>query len=139
MDRRPEASFVGWGVVNKLLKFLLVGASGVVVNTALLYALYQLASLPLLVASPLAVEASIFNNFIWNDRWTFLGSGRDKLRRFCRFNLVSLGGLAITTGVLYVLVTLLGVHYLFANLAGISLATLWNFMLSFLWTWREGG
>ncbi len=136
MGWQSDASRGGWGLIGKLLKFSLVGASGLVVNTAALFSLHQLAGLPLLVASPLAVECSIVNNFIWNDRWTF-GIRPDTWQRFLKFNLISLGGLAIATGVLYGLVTLAGIHYLLANLVGIGMATLWNFSLNLFWTWRE--
>src|SRR5690348_13358942 len=57
--------------VRRLGKFLVVGASGVVVNNAALFTLYQVLRLPLLGASTAAVVLSIVNNFFWNDRWTF--------------------------------------------------------------------
>lgn len=123
-----------YDLAARLAKFSLVGGSGVVVNTAALYLFYQFGHLPLVMASVLAVELAIVNNFLWNDRWTFHQRDRSPLR-FVRFNLVALGGLAITTATL-ALVTSFGVYYLLANLLGIALATAWNFTLSVLWTWR---
>jgi putative flippase GtrA len=52
-----------------------------------------------------------------------------------KFNLTSLGGLVIATGVLYALVTFFGIHYLLANIVGIGAATAWNFVTSVIWTW----
>jgi putative flippase GtrA len=118
-----------------LPRFLLVGGSGVVVNSAALFALYQWAGLPLVVASAVAVELAIASNFFWNDRWTF-GRASLSLARFARFNLVSVLGLLITTSTIWVLVHLAGMHYLLANLAGITLATTTNFLVNFEWTWR---
>ena len=57
------------------------------------------------------------------------------MRRFARFNLIALGGLAITTATVWTLATMLGLNYLIANLVGIGLATGWNLAGSFLWTW----
>ena len=105
------------------------------VNSVALFILYQQARLPLIAASALSVEMAIASNFFWNDRWTF-GRSSPSLSRFARFNLVSLGGLAITTATLWVLFSQLGVHYLVANLLGIGLATFWNFVVSLVWTWR---
>lgn len=126
----------GLPLTIKLAKFGAVGLSGVGVNTLFLYLLHERAALPLLLAAPLAVEASIASNFILNNHWTF---GRPTLAfiDFAKFNLVSLGGLVITTGSLYVLVTLVSMYYLLANLVGIGLATAWNFALNVLWTWRQ--
>ncbi len=118
----------------KLLKFSVVGGSGVLVNTGALYFAYQLAHLPLLIASILAVELAIVSNFVLNDQWTFGQRGLSGIR-FARFNVVSLGGLAITTVTLLLLKNV-GIYYLVANLFGIGVATMWNFMLNMLWTWR---
>jgi len=117
-----------------MARFGVVGTLGVVVNSLALLLAHGVAGLPLVVASPLAVEVAILHNFLWNDRWTF-GAAGFSLRRLGKFNLTSLGGLAIASGVLYLLVGYAGVHYLLANLAGIALATLWNCAASLLWTW----
>lgn len=104
------------------------------VNSLALLLLFQGAHLPLVVASILSAELAIGNNFWWNDRWTFK---RIQLswRRFARFNLVSLGGLVITTCTLWVLAGQLQVYYLAANLLGIALATAWSFAANSFWTW----
>jgi putative flippase GtrA len=122
--------------VARLSKFLLVGGVGVLVNSVALLLLYQRVHLPLVVASALSVELAIVSNFLWNDRWTF-GRRERSLGRFARFNLVSLGGLVITTFTLWVLVHHLGLYYLAANLLGIGLAIAWNFVANLLWTWRD--
>ena len=120
--------------LTRVSKFLVVGGTGVLVNSLALLLLVQWAHLPLVLASALAAELGIVNNFYWNDCWTF---GRTQLSwsRFARFNLVSLAGLVITTGTLWVLVDHLGLYYLAANLLGITLATAWNFAINSWWTW----
>jgi putative flippase GtrA len=121
-------------VTTTLPRFLLVGGTGVLVNNIALFVLYQLLGLPLLVASPLAVELAIAHNFVWNDRWTF-HQARLSVQRFVKFNLVSSAGLVITTATIWLLVHHVGAHYLLANLAGISLATTSNFVVNREWTW----
>ncbi|HZU66416.1 MAG TPA: GtrA family protein [Ktedonobacteraceae bacterium] len=118
----------------RLGKFLVVGGTGILVNSFALLLLYRWMHLPLIVASAMAVELAILNNFIWNDRWTF-GCSQISWRRFVRFNVVSLGGLVVSTGALWILVSRLGLYYLAANLLGIALATVWNFAASSLWAW----
>jgi putative flippase GtrA len=119
---------------GRLLKFLLVGGTGVGVNTVVLFLLHQLAGLPVVVASAVAVEVAIVSNYLLNDRWTF-NHHRPSLRRFAQFNVVSLGGLLLTTTAVWVLTTALGLHYLLANFVGIGLATSWNFAANVYWTW----
>ncbi len=108
---------------TRLSKFLVVGGTGMLVSSLALLILFQWAHLPLVVASALATELAIVNNFCWNDHWTF---GR---------TLVSLAGLAITVCTLWILVNHLGLYYLAANLLGIALATAWNFAANSFWTW----
>ncbi len=127
---KPEIQSVG----ARFARFGVVGALGVGVNSLVLFVAHGVAGLPLLVASPLAVELAVLNNFFWNERWTFGASGFSP-RRLAKFNLTSLGGMVIASGVLYLLVAYGGFHYLMANLVGISLAVLWNFTTSLLWTW----
>src|SRR5258708_22441564 len=95
-------------------RFLLVGASGVLVNSLALFVLYGKAGLPLLVASALSVELAITNNFVWNDWWTF-GRTRRSMVRFAKFNLVSLVGLVVTTSTAWLLVQQACVGYLVAQ------------------------
>jgi dolichol-phosphate mannosyltransferase len=117
---------------------MVVGGLGVGVNSAALVLLHQWAGLPLLVASPLAVELSIVNNFIWNDRWTFASRNLDRmlLERFARFNVVSALSLVITASVTILLVQELAMPYLVSSLCGISLAGLCNIVANVRWTWR---
>jgi dolichol-phosphate mannosyltransferase len=124
----------------RLVKFLVVGGTGVVVNSAALYAFYQLLSLPLIVASALAVTLAIGNNFVLNDRWTFAGHHRSAwFFRIARFSLASIGGLMLASLTLWLLVTYLGVQYVIANLVGISLGTASNLTASLMWTWARSG
>ena len=120
--------------LSRVSSFLLVGGSGVLVNSVALFLLFQWARLPLLLASALSAELAIINNFYWNDRWTFK-CPQLSWHRFARFNLVSAFGLLISTCTLWVLVQQLGLYYLAANLLGIALATAWNFVVNSFWTW----
>src|SRR5258708_13050295 len=115
-------------------KFLLVGGIGTLVNSLALFLLFQRAHLPLVLAAALSAELAIIHNFCWNDRWTF-GRMRPSLRRFAKFNLVSLAGLVIATCTLWLLPGRLALSSLAANLLGIPLATPWNFVVNVVWTW----
>lgn len=82
----------------RFVRFNGVGAIGFAVQLAVLAGLLR-AGVPYLMATALAVEASILNNFVWHERWTWRdrpASGRARLLRLGRFHLlngvVSLGG-----------------------------------------------
>ncbi|MBX6773153.1 MAG: GtrA family protein [Chloroflexi bacterium] len=122
--------------LSRLVRFGLVGLSGTLVNLAVVHVLFGTLHWPAVIASPVAVEVSVVNNFLWNNWWTFRQRSIS-LARFIRFNLASLGGLAITAAIFAALVDLLGWHYLLADLIAIGAATGWNFAASVLWTWAR--
>jgi len=131
-----------WKELEKALWFAAVGCSGIIVNMGLLWILTRFAGIYYLVSSIIAIEVSIVNNFIWNDRWTF---GRDTAhlkrslqRRIGLFHAVSVGGAAINWLILFLLTQFAGVFYLVSNLAGILAGFIWNYLMNRNVTWRRG-
>jgi dolichol-phosphate mannosyltransferase len=121
------------------LRFGVVGLSGIVMNSAILWVLVRELHLAVLLGSVLATEAAILSNFLLNDRWTFRGAREHSFRqRLVRFNGVALGGMAITAGILTALATYTHLHLLFANLLAVGAATGWNYVVNSRWTWRQG-
>jgi putative flippase GtrA len=119
------------------IRFGLVGLSGVVVNTSVLWALARGAQLPVPLASALATETAILSNFALNDRWTFRAARQyPLLMRLLRFNGVSLGGLAITMLLVTLLTNYSDLHLLAANLLAIGGAMTWNYVVNSRWTWN---
>ena len=124
--------------LRRPIRFGLVGLSGVVVNTSVLWALLRAVHLPVLLASAVATEIAILSNFALNDCWTFHAVRQHPfLIRLLRFNGVSLGGLSITALLLTLLTSYSGLHLLLANLLAIGGAMTWNYVVNSRWTWRD--
>jgi dolichol-phosphate mannosyltransferase len=125
----------------RIAKFAMVGLSGVLVNEGLLWFFTEIAGLYYLISSAIGIEVSIITNFILNEKWTFSDRirGGGMLKRFPKFNLVSIGGLVINMTVLFSLTNFLGVYYLISNLFGILCAFLWNYFVNLRWTWGLRG
>jgi len=123
---------------QELIRFGLVGLSGVLVNTLMLWVLAQRLGLAVPLASVLATEVAIISNFLLNDRWTFSGRHtRSFIQRLLRYNSVAIGGLVITTGVLTFLTSVGALPLLVANLVAVLVAMAWNYTLSSRWTWHR--
>lgn len=116
-----------------ILRFAVVGVGGVLVNTAALFALYRWAHWPLLAASAVAVELAVIHNYLLNDRWTF-SVGTPSVRRFLKFNVSVLCGLAVNVMAVWLLERT-GLHLLLANAIGIAAAFAANFAASAGWVW----
>ncbi len=124
--------------VPRPVRFLLVGLSGVAVNNGALFTFVEWAGLPLLFAAALAIETSIWNNFLLNDAWTFGRSPRLRpwWTRALAFHGTAATAAGINLGLLMLLVSSAGLHYLPANLIAIAVAAGVNYSVSALWTWR---
>jgi len=117
------------------LKFAFVGALGILVNMSLLYALVARGS-PVYLASPIAIEASILSNFALNDLWTFRDRRGGRWTWRClKYHLSVLTG-AIVNYATLVLLTALGSSYLVANMIGILLGYLANYLTSESLVWN---
>lgn len=120
---------------GRILKFGVVGGTGVIINTSVLYVLSRWAGLPLVAASAGAVELAAVSNYLLNDTWTFAARS-PSLRRFARFNTASLAGLALNVLGVWLL-TRLGFYFLAADLIGIAAAFAANYAFSVRWVWAR--
>jgi len=122
--------------VLRFVRFGLVGGSGVVVNFLTLFLLHDELGFGLTRSLVVAITLAILNNFMWNNFWTFTTTGIQS-RRLIQFVVISLIGMVVNLIAANILVAQ-GMHYAVANLAGIALATAWNFYANARWTWGDG-
>lgn len=130
--------------LGRFARFAIVGASGFLVDFAVLNLLLFWAHLPPWLANTGAFTLAVMHTFTWNRIWTFPESRcRPVATQLAQFFLVSLVGYAINQGVF------LGSHaliwrHLAVMAAGWNLAKMtasgvvmfWNFGANRLWTWR---
>ncbi|MBD2626332.1 glycosyltransferase [Trichormus variabilis] len=130
--------------VGRFLRFGAVGLSGVFVDMAILYLLSDPTTLawPLTRSKILAGEIAIFNNFLWNDAWTFADVSMQqkgwklRLKRFLKFNVICLAGLVLNVLVLNIVFNFLIPNRYIANFIAIAVATIWNFWVNLQLSWR---
>ncbi|HTG01989.1 MAG TPA: glycosyltransferase family 2 protein [Nitrospirota bacterium] len=121
------------------IRFLVVGASGVVVNLASFTMLLH-TGMNKYLASPIAIELSIISNFLLNNYWTFAHRDNDDSMhiRGLKFNVVSFIALGVSYGTFLFLARLdpAGMPQLH-QFIGIIPATLINYFLNSYWTFKE--
>jgi dolichol-phosphate mannosyltransferase len=123
---------------KRLIKFLIVGTSGIIANMLFLWIFRELLFFPLSLAGIIAIELSVINNFIWNNIWTFKAHALNAhwSSKFLKYQLSVLIGIGINYLTLIGL-TKIGVFYLLSNLIGIGLSTASNYLLSSQWAWKN--
>ncbi len=121
---------------KRILKFGVVGLTGIFVNEGLLWFFTEIVGLFYLFSGIIAVEASIISNFIFNDIWTFKDMRNGTfMNRMLKFNVARWLIIVVNLGILLGL-TMLGMHYLIANLIGIIAATALTYTSSLKWVWK---
>lgn len=125
----------------RIVKFGIVGGSGVFVNMGVLN-LLSFTSLPLEIRSPMAIFTALTTNFLLNHFWTWrdkkISLKREFALRYSKF-FVSSGGTAFLFNYLPLLYM---VHKLnwnenLSNFLGIGVAAVANYFISHFWTFRH--
>ena len=126
-----------YAIKYTLLKFSLVGASGILVNQGLLAFLVSVLHLGVEISGIIAIETSIITNFLLNNFWTWNHTKRFRFfNRFLKYHLITI----FSGGVNYLILILLtnqDMHYLIANMIGICCGIIINFSINHLWTFQK--
>lgn len=121
-------------------RFFSVGIVGAIFDNVVLFSIVELTRVSPILAKGVSAELSIVLMFLINEYWTFSGHGKASsrafLRRLATSNVVRFGGLAVGLVGLYVFHNLLGLWYLFANVLGIGLGFVVNYVFEGVFTWR---
>ena len=130
----------------RFIKFGMVGASGTVINLAVLYLAQEYFLLGIAdfrvrlnFSIAIAITSATISNFYWNRRLTWrdrkLQLNRSTLGLFSRY--VMAAGVAIVVQSLLTKWLSLHLHYLIANLVAIAMASLFNFVANDRLTFRR--
>lgn len=130
-----------WPLVGHWMKFNLVGAIGIGVQLGLLALLTGTFHMNYMLATGIAVEATVLHNFVWHERFTWANCGscgwRDVCARLLRFNLTT--GTVSIGGSLLLMRVLVGEAHLpafLANLLSVAGCSVLNFVVSDKWVFR---
>jgi len=117
------------------LKFNFVGGVGIAVQLGSLAFFRSVLHLDYLLATALAVETAVIQNFLWHERFTWRDrsatSPLQSLVRFMKFNATN--GAVSLAGNLLIMRALVGElhwNYATANLLAVTVCSLANFLLS---------
>jgi dolichol-phosphate mannosyltransferase len=139
-----------WLAGMRYVKFGVVGASGTVVNMAVLFLChnYVFDALEADLGKPyvslaVAIAVATLNNFSWNRLWTWAdrdAAGTDLavptfLPQLLKYTLASWFGIALQYGLTLWLTHFM--HYLLANVLAIVVASVSNFVANDRWTFKK--
>lgn len=119
--------------VRQLVRYTLIGGSGVVLDLVAFLLLHNLAGMDEQIANALSTTLGIANNFVLNALFTF--ERRDRIMvRFLRFYAVGLTGIALTFLLFLVFTDSLGIDANIVKAGSLPLVLALQFVLNRKWS-----
>src|SRR5713226_1103160 len=115
---------------DPFIRFCLVGASGIVVNSAVLWLVTSVFGVYYLYSAAIATLVSSTWNFALTELWVFRAESKQSAwtRRFVPFFLLNLAALALRAPIIAGLTEGFHVHYLVSNLVSLGLLTVGRYL-----------
>ncbi|MBR4854893.1 MAG: GtrA family protein [Alistipes sp.] len=123
-------------LIERFLKFCLVGGSGVVVDFGITYLAKEFLKLNKYVANSLGFICAATSNYILNRTWTFGSNDPDIVMQYFRFFGFSLIGLVINNLVIYLLHGRVKWNFYVVKLIATCIVTFWNFSMNYIFTFQ---
>jgi len=120
-----------------LLKFAVVGASGMGLDFGITYLLKEKIKINKFTASGAGFCIAVSSNYYFNRIWTFKSSNPDIVFEYTSFFIISLIGLGINTFALWFFANKIKLNFYLSKLIAIFITTIWNFSSNTLFTFKS--
>lgn len=127
--------------VNEYFKFAIIGGTGAVLNSVVLYALTEYLGMFYIFSSLVAIETAILFMFFLNNSFTFKetkSSLREVSSGILLSNLIRSVGTIINIALLWLFTNYLGIYYILSNLMAIFIASVVNYFGERRFNWNHG-
>lgn len=121
------------------IRFSIVGTSGFMINSGLLFVLYKKIGIPIFLSQLLASEVSLFSNFIMHNHWTYKHKVTHKTSKelLAQFHLTSWSAIIGSALIVSLLVSRFEMNYLIALVISSVIALFWNFGWTKFVIWKH--
>jgi dolichol-phosphate mannosyltransferase len=122
-------------------EFALVGLSGILVNTLFMAIFTSLLGFHYLVSAFFATVGSSTWNYALTELWVFRQrkTVNGRFRRFALFFIMNNVALLFRGPIIYLLTSVVGIHYLISNVISLGILTVLRYLLADGWIWSKTG
>jgi len=118
------------------IKFGITGVSGLTVDFALTWLFKDEFHFNKFVANAIGFSAAVISNYIINRNWTFKAKKSKAATQFTAFVSVSLIGLLLNSGIIYLLDNMLNVNFYISKAIAIFIVFFWNFSINYFFVFK---
>ena len=126
-----------WQVASKLVKYGIVGCSGIVIDFSVTYSLIEWTSSNIFVSNALGFVLAAISNYYINSIWTFENNQTEKVSGFLKFFFFSAIGLMLNFLILNFFMRSSSIGFYASKICAIALVFIWNFMANYFFTFKE--
>lgn len=117
-------------MIEKFLKFGLVGFFGLCLDFGLTYIFKEIFRFNKFIANTIGFSVAVISNYFLNRVWTFQNTNPNITRQLSLFLLVSLLGLILSTIMLYCLHELKKYNFYISKVFSVVVVCSWNFLVN---------
>jgi len=123
-------------LIFKLVKFCVVGFSGMFVDFGTTWLLKEKARINKYIANSTGFILAASSNYIINRVWTFHSHNQQIATEYFSFIGISIIGLGINNLIIFILTEKLKLNFYLSKLFAIGVVTIWNFVMNYLVTFK---
>lgn len=123
-------------LIYKLLKFCVVGFSGMCLDFGITWLLKEKAKVNKYLANSTGFILAATSNYFFNRIWTFHSHNQQVITEYFSFITISLIGLGLSNLIIYLLTEKLKLNFYLSKLFAIAVVTIWNFVMNYLVTFK---
>jgi len=121
---------------SRFLKYGIVGVLGLIVDMGIFYLLHKMLGMNYIVANIISSSLAVIHNFILNSYFTF--KVKDKLlKRFLSFYLIALAGMAMSSGLLALMIDGFMMDSMIAKMISVLIVAMIQYFLNKKLTFGE--
>ena len=116
-------------LLNQIFKFIIVGGIATVIDYIIFFIMHDILHIGTLVSNIMSFSISVIYNYIASVKWVFdVDKDKDKKQQFIIFIVLSVIGLGINTGIVYLLIDVLKVYSLISKVVATGIVMVFNFI-----------
>ena len=121
-------------MIIKLIKFITVGFSGLIIDFSITYICKEKVLLNKYLSNSLGFTIAATSNYFLNRTWTFQSENPEIIIELSTFIIISIVGLFINNSMLWIINNNFRINFYLAKLGAIIITTFWNFFANYYFT-----
>ena len=116
-------------LIMQIVKFIIVGGISTVIDYIIFFVLHDILKWNTIIANILGFTVSVIYNYIASIKWVFdVNKNNDQKKQFIIFIFLSVIGLIINTGIVYLCVDIMKFYSLIGKVIATGIVMVFNFI-----------